>query len=342
MNPKVSIIVPCYNVEQYLDRCMNSIVNQTLKDLEIILVDDKSTDSTSQMCDIWQNKDERIKVIHKLQNEGLGYARNTGLLSATGTYVAFFDSDDFVNTKMLEDLYNYASSNNLDAVFSGYYFFKDDKHKRMRQEKKDYEVCDTAQSIRDVLLDMVGGLPNAKTDAPILSSVWKGIYKRECIEKNNINFVSERIYIAEDIIFHCDFIPCCKRIGFIPGCHYYYCENGSSLTRTYRDDRFEKELFMYHSIEQRLKKIGLIENDYRNRLDRYLQLKIRACIAQQAHFIKEYGYIKMRSAANAIINDTNVRAFVNRFPYRKLHLKHKIFFLLLKYKCVDILLLILK
>lgn len=342
MNPKISIIVPCYNVEKYLERCMDSIVSQTLKDLEIILVDDKSTDSTSQMCDEWKNKDERIKVIHKLRNEGLGYARNTGLLSATGTYVAFFDSDDFVNTKMLEDLYNYASSNNLDAAFCGYYFFKDDQHKRMRQEKKGYEVCDTAQSIRDVLLDMVGGRPEAKSDAPILSSVWKGIYSRNTLIKNDLKFVSERNYIAEDIIFHCDFLPCCKRIGFVPGCYYYYCENGSSLTRTYRNDRFNKELLMYNTIEQRLIKHHYTETEYRNRLDRYFQLKIRACIAQQAHFVNQYGYRQMRLSAKLIINDINVRAFVNRFPYKELPIKHKIFFLLLKYKMVDLLLFILK
>lgn len=339
---KISIIVPCYKVERYLDRCLGTLVNQTLKDIEIILVDDRSPDGTPHKCDVWAMKDNRIRVIHKTYNEGLGLARNTGLEVATGEYVAFIDSDDFVENTMFEDLYTHASSHNLDAVFCGFYFYKDESHKRMRQEKQDYEVYDKPQAINGVLLDMVGGLPNSKSDAPILSSVWKGIYKRAVLVKNKILFESERKYIAEDIIFHCDFLPFCKRVGFVPNCYYYYCDNGSSLTKTYRTDRFEKELYMYDAIEQRLQNHGFIESDYRNRLDRYFQLKIRACIAQQSQFISQNGYKPMRTAAQSIINNEKVRCFVKRFPYHKLHIKHKIFFLLLKFKIVDVLLYILK
>ena len=342
MQYKISIIVPCYNVEKLLCRCMDSLIKQTLKEVEFILVDDKSSDLTSQLCDDWAQKEERVKVIHKKQNEGLGLARNSGLEVATGEYVAFIDSDDFVETTMFEDLYSHASSHNLDAAFCGFYFYKDEEHKRKRQEKQDYEVCDTPELIKGVLLDMVGGLPNAKSDAPILSSVWKGIYRRDILEKKNLIFVSERKYIAEDIIFHCDFLPCCERVGFVPGCYYYYCNNGSSLTKTYREDRFEKELYMYDAIEQRLINKGYTEKDYRNRLDRYFQLKLRACIAQQAHFIKQKGYCQMRARTTAILNDRKVGSFVSRFPYKQLDFKHKVFFLLVKFKMIDILLWVLK
>lgn len=94
MKPKVSIIVPCYNVEKYLDQCMNNLVNQSLQEIEIILVDDGSPDRVPEMCDEWAMKDNRIKVIHK-KNEGLGYARNSGLEIAMGEYVTFVDSDDY-------------------------------------------------------------------------------------------------------------------------------------------------------------------------------------------------------------------------------------------------------
>lgn len=340
--PKVSIIVPCYGVEKYLDRCMKSLVSQTLQDIEIILVDDVSPDKVPQMCDDWAKADDRIKVVHKERNEGLGYARNTGLRYATGEYVAFIDSDDFVDFAMFQDLYSHASKNSLDACFCGFYFYKDEANQRKRQEKADYEICDTKESVRNVLLDMVGSKPDAVSDVAILSSVWKGIYRREVLVVNNIRFVSEREYIAEDIIFHCDFLPYCNKVGFVPGCHYYYCSNGSSLTKSYKVNRFVKELFMYDSIETRLKKQGFVEKEYRDRLDRYFQLKVRACIAQQAHFIKEKGYINMRKVAKEIIDDKRVRLFVHRFPFRQLHIKHRIFFLLLKYKLVDLLLLILR
>ena len=96
---KVSIIVPVYNVEKYIDRCMKSLMNQTLHEIEIILVDDGSPDSCPQMCDEYAKQDTRVKVIHK-ENAGLGYARNSGLEIATGEYVAFVDSDDYVDTQM--------------------------------------------------------------------------------------------------------------------------------------------------------------------------------------------------------------------------------------------------
>ena len=101
---KVSVIVPCYGVEAYLDRCMASLLTQTLDDIEIIMVDDGSPDRVPFMCDDYAKKDSRIKIIHK-ENGGLGYARNSGLEIAKGEYVAFVDSDDFVSTNMYESMY---------------------------------------------------------------------------------------------------------------------------------------------------------------------------------------------------------------------------------------------
>ena len=101
--PKLSIIVPVYKVERYIERCISSLRNQTLTDIEIILVDDGSPDLCPQLCDEYAQKDSRIKVIHKA-NAGLGYARNSGLEIATGEYVAFVDSDDWLTEKYLEIL----------------------------------------------------------------------------------------------------------------------------------------------------------------------------------------------------------------------------------------------
>ena len=98
---KVSIIIPVYNVEKYLDKCIQSAINQTLQDIEIILVDDESPDNCPQMCDDYAKRDGRIKVVHK-KNGGLGFARNSGLEIATGEYVTFLDSDDFVDLDTYE------------------------------------------------------------------------------------------------------------------------------------------------------------------------------------------------------------------------------------------------
>lgn len=105
MNPLISVIVPIYNVEKYLVRCVDSIVNQTYKNLEIILVDDGSPDRCPQMCDDYAEKDSRIKVVHK-KNGGLSDARNAGMAVATGEYISFIDSDDWIETSMFELLLN--------------------------------------------------------------------------------------------------------------------------------------------------------------------------------------------------------------------------------------------
>ena len=113
--PKISIIVPIYNVEKYLDRCVRSLCNQTLQDIEIILVDDQSPDDCPRMCDEYAKQDSRIIVIHK-KNGGLGYARNSGMKVATGEYVAFVDSDDYVDLDMFESMYNSAKKYDADFV----------------------------------------------------------------------------------------------------------------------------------------------------------------------------------------------------------------------------------
>ena len=116
MKDLISVIIPVYKVEQYLDECINSVVNQSYKNLEIILVDDGSPDKCPKMCDGWAKRDNRIKVVHK-QNGGLSSARNAGLDVANGDYFAFVDSDDVVTTKYLGDMLQYAD---YDLVVSGY------------------------------------------------------------------------------------------------------------------------------------------------------------------------------------------------------------------------------
>ena len=115
MDCKISIIVPVYKVERYLENCIESIINQTFKDFELILVDDGSPDRCGLICDNYAKKDERIKVIHK-KNEGLSAARNSGIQIAKGEYIAFVDSDDCINKNMYETLYDTAIENKSDIV----------------------------------------------------------------------------------------------------------------------------------------------------------------------------------------------------------------------------------
>lgn len=118
MTPVISVIVPIYKVEKYLDRCVESIVNQTFSDIEILLIDDGSPDNCGKMCDEWAKKDSRIKAFHK-ENGGLSDARNFGIAESSGEYVICIDSDDFIEPKMLEVLYGLATEHNADISICG-------------------------------------------------------------------------------------------------------------------------------------------------------------------------------------------------------------------------------
>ena len=121
MSAKVSVIIPVYNVQDFLAKCIESVINQTINDIQIILVDDGATDNSGQICDEYAKKDKRITVIHK-QNQGLGFARNTGLDVANGDYIFFLDSDDWILPYSIKELYEIAKQNNADIVC--YNFFK--------------------------------------------------------------------------------------------------------------------------------------------------------------------------------------------------------------------------
>lgn len=127
MEPLLSIIVPIYNVEKYLERCIDSIINQTYKNLEIILVDDGSKDASGIIADTYASKDDRIKVIHK-ENGGLSDARNHGLDQARGNYIIFIDSDDFIDSSMCEILFTTAEKYSSDIVSCNYYIFRAENH----------------------------------------------------------------------------------------------------------------------------------------------------------------------------------------------------------------------
>lgn len=116
---KVTIVVPVYNTEKYLDECIKSIVNQTYENIEVILIDDGSKDNSPKICDKWAQKDSRIQVIHKM-NEGAGIARNTGISNASGEYICFFDSDDYIEPYTIEKSLNALLENNADIVLFGF------------------------------------------------------------------------------------------------------------------------------------------------------------------------------------------------------------------------------
>lgn len=224
---KVSVIVPVYNVENYLKECLDSLINQTLTDIEIICVNDGSTDNSLDILEEYQSKDSRIKIITK-ENAGLGAGRNTGLKHIQGEYVSFIDSDDFLRLDAYEKLYENAFNNNSDLVIFKLIFYNEfGQNKNTYQENRDYSKIFPSVDFNnfafrgdDILDEVFGETPNA----------WSKFYKVDFLKKYDDFYFSEGV-LYEDVSFHVKTLLRADKISFLDEYLYYYrTSNSSSIT----------------------------------------------------------------------------------------------------------------
>ncbi|MCH2033314.1 MAG: glycosyltransferase [Tenacibaculum sp.] len=336
--PKVSVIVPIYNVEKYLRRCLDSLVNQTLADIEIILVDDESPDNSKEIYKEYLAKDNRIKLVQK-KNGGLGFARNSGLEIATGEFIAYIDSDDYVDVNMFKKLYDTSKSNNLDTVYCGYNNLDDELKVHSFSEVDDLTIFSTKDEVNGVLLDMIACKPSSPLERKYRMSVWHAIYSRDLIENNRIRFCSERQFISEDIIYHIDYLSKANRIAFIPDSFYYYCYNEDSLTKTFREDRFEKSVILHQELLRRFKVEGYKESVYKNRVDRFLIGYARYTIVRLSKAAISYS-VKLKILKRICKDD--VWNSMKYYPVHEMPFKQKLVFYMIKYNMLNSLLFISK
>ena len=217
-----SIIVPVYNVEKYINRCVDSILNQNFSDFEIILVDDGSQDSCGIICDDYARMDRRVQVLHK-KNGGLSDARNAGLKVARGDYISFVDGDDFIVPNYLDTLFHYLYKG-YDLV--NFCFFMVYPHSKPKQ----FIFKDAGREkifISDY--DKYCFMVNSFLRYSIGYEVWVRVYKRSIIEQNNIQFEDNQRIFSEDICFNLCYLSFVKKIITIQRPLYYYCRREDSI-----------------------------------------------------------------------------------------------------------------
>lgn len=219
MNPLVSIIVPVYNVEEYLDECVESLVNQTYPDIEIILVDDGSPDNCAHMCDAWAKRDSRIKVIHK-ENGGVSSARNAGLDIANGEWIWFVDSDDIAEKNALEDLL----SNTDDADLIVFASITDELYTKDENFFDEY-----------YFKYRFGFEP------------WNKLYKKSIIKDNSLRFDTQET-VGEDLLFNITYYQYANTYRFIKPNYYHYRVRESSAMHSNSEKRIEQQLRLYSKI----------------------------------------------------------------------------------------------
>lgn len=235
--PLISVIVPIYNVEQYLDKCITSIVNQSYKNLEIILVDDGATDKCPDICDNWAIKDDRIVVIHK-ENGGLSDARNSGLNIAKGEYISFIDSDDWIDLKFYEILYNSLFLNNAQISASEVLWVYDD-----HQKKEEYFYNKKIFSSEEAIQTLIQG-------RGFYAVAWNKLYKATLFD--DIRFPVGKLHEDEFVVYRlidkAESLVLCKEVN------YYYRQRQGSIMKQWSIEHldaleayFERSIFLKYN-----------------------------------------------------------------------------------------------
>jgi len=234
MKTDIIIIVPIYNAEKYLKKCIDSLVSQTKKEIEIILINDGSTDSSEEI--IKNYKDKRIKYF-KNKNQGIGKTRNFGIEKANGKYLLFVDSDDYIDKTTCEKLYNKMEKDSLDLLV--YDFYREfDNGKKIEEKLSDFDISNLKEN------------PNLLLDINL--SPWNKLYKSKIIKENNIKFIENLKY--EDAPFVVDAIINSKKVGKLNENLYYYMIHSNSET-TIRDKRIFDILEIVDIIRKKVKKV---------------------------------------------------------------------------------------
>ena len=294
-NPLISIIVPVYQVYPYLNGCMESLMHQTYTNLEIILVDDGSTDGSEVLCDEYMRKDSRVYVIHQ-NNKGLSSARNIGLEYAKGEYIAFVDSDDCVVPIYIEELYRLIKKYNVDISMCAYKKYVVHDERLGNPENMDYiskgikEIC---MSSEQMLRKWHGRYKKYET------VIWNKLYQRNVLYcDNNINtiyFSEGRIY--EDILVSHLIIQNAKKVALTTRCLYlYHIRKGSITNSIYTKENMEKNL---NAQKERLRFFG--KKHY-----------LRACINLYIGYISHCIWFGMLRVYGLLMRNLNIEALYKR------------------------------
>lgn len=233
---KISVIVPIYKVEEFLPRCLDSMLNQTLRDLEIVLVDDGSPDGCPAMCDRYSEQDGRVRVIHK-PNGGVSAARNDGLKAATGDYVVFCDSDDWLVETGLETLYEKAVESGADVTIGDVFLSNGDGDKRVRFYDRSFVTDDGALISELLKADIYRTYcPNPPAEGPAFGygGPWNKLVRRDFLLKHDIIFDVRLKGIFDDILYSAYLLANAQRVAYVQAPVYHYRIVEGSLTHAFR------------------------------------------------------------------------------------------------------------
>ncbi len=330
-NPKVSIVIPIYNAQDYLQECLESVLNQTFSDIEVVLVDDGSKDSSGKICDDYASKDDRITVVHQ-QNAGVSAARNKGIESASGDWIMFVDSDDFITADAVEKLVSQADTTDCQNVIAN--FLEDDK--KLTGAVAEFDLADYRADFWGGCIagpDMFGYVfPEQMRNLPYLGTPCAKMFLRKTIIDNNIRFPLD-VRFGEDSIFNMYVFKYAEKVIFIDEPVYVYRKHEGSLCT----GNVDKKASEYTAYVNRTELV-LEELKIENGLNPYRAVDLSQMVWELANL---YG-ADLSSAKQALAYNKALKEFAQLEPCKaalnnvKLgwlpESKHKLFVSLLKKK----------
>lgn len=317
----VSIIVPVFNAEKYLEKCISSILCQTFKEFELILVDDGSSDGSALICDKYSNNDSRVKVIHK-KNGGVSSARNAGIISSKGEYLVFVDADDILAQEFLEEGMRIIADDSIDIFISGI---------RMNYYQENVVIKgEDLGVVRDTRYNVNELLEQIDVDFPLMCicGPWAKIYKKKIIDNNNILF-DESIAFGEDTRFNLNVYKHCNRVFFSEKKLYYYRRiNGESLFSKFKTDTYELHRDEYTLLFNLMKEKKCNQLSFKRFNNLYFSMMI-GCISEYYRNYRKTNIFDRYNIIKKVSNDS----FVKQIPLKDVvRAKDKMIMLLLRSK----------
>ncbi|MDD6222460.1 MAG: glycosyltransferase family 2 protein [Lachnospiraceae bacterium] len=307
--PLVSIVVPVYKVEKYLDRCVKSLVNQTLKDIEIILVDDGSPDRCPELCDGFSRKDRRIRVVHK-RNGGLSSARNAGIALASGKYIGFVDSDDDVEPDMYSKMVEAIAREKVDFVMSDYIRVMHDGRAYLKSLEIASGRYDKEKIRTNVFPQLIMG---ENLEYGPLLSVWHCLYDAKFLNINHLHF-DEQVKWSEDNIFSAIAGYLADSFFYMKGEGlYHYYQNEGTITTGYRKNAWPVYRIMNEHLHQFFDSVK--DYDFSNQLK--LHLIFYACNSLGQICLASEKQNKQIAAIRTIMDDPQLEAAFQNFTFPK-------------------------
>ena len=333
--PTISIIVPVYNVERYLPQCLDSLINQTYKDLEIICINDGSTDGSLEILKEYAEKDSRVKVVSK-ENEGASVARNVALDMAIGTYLMFVDSDDWIELNTCECAIQAMTDYNVDLVMWDYIreFSSSSKPKNIFDCDVVFDEDGVKSRLHRRMVGIVGEELRHPENADALCTIWGKLYTNECIQENHVRFYDiKEIGTYEDGLFNLDTLTFVDKAVYINKPLYHYRKaNTGSITNGYKPKLYEQRQILFDELDEYIR-INHCPEIYKEALNNRIALSV---LELGLNVIKgEFTIEEKIDAIKTIINDKKYKIAINRLEFKYFLIYWKVFYGCARCRCAS-------